>query len=67
MYTLAAQLSESIAIDAIDYSVRVSRAGIGFGDVNLIWSAELGAGFLFKPWLGIAFRRRGTRHRHHPR
>jgi hypothetical protein len=37
----------------------ISRADIGGGDANLTWSAELGAGFMFKPWLGIAFGYKG--------
>ena len=45
-FTLRPQLSEKWRL--------ISRADIGAGDADLTWSAELGVGYRFKPWGGLA-------------
>jgi hypothetical protein len=49
-FTLRPKLSEKWRL--------ISRADIG-GGADFTWSAELGAGVMFKPWLGMAFGYKG--------
>jgi hypothetical protein len=37
----------------------ITRADVGGGDADVTWSAEVGAGVMFKPWLGMAFGYKG--------
>ena len=50
-FTLRPQLSEKWRL--------LSRADIGAGDADLTWSAELGIGYRFKPWGGVAIGYKG--------